>query len=234
MGQLRSSHIVEAAIWLVSAAILYALSFKFDQTIEIYKFGASAWPRALLVLIVLGVLGQLFWQYRFGDSPAQVDSSAGEQTVSDVVEEHSSTAWYVMTAVIVALPFLYMRIPEWIGAIAGWPNDQLGPVKIIVAAVILAVFAWLARNNNMGAMLAIPLMFAAMMEDFGFYALAPLFAIGVMVLMGERRSKWIAIITGIVYVFLTVMFVKVLYVGLPTGNIEPFYTFGTTVVNWLQ
>ncbi len=46
MGNLRTGHIVEGAIWLSLCLFLFAYSFEFDRDIEIYKFGASAWPRA--------------------------------------------------------------------------------------------------------------------------------------------------------------------------------------------
>jgi len=48
MGNLKTGHLVEAALWLALAGLLYAYSFRFDKEIEIYQFGASAWPRAVL------------------------------------------------------------------------------------------------------------------------------------------------------------------------------------------
>ena len=42
---------VEGLIWLVFAALVYALTFEFDQPLRGYAFGATAWPRAILSLI---------------------------------------------------------------------------------------------------------------------------------------------------------------------------------------
>ncbi len=135
---------------------------------------------------------------------------------------------------LIALPFIYMRVPEWIGNLASIPNDGLGPAKLVVGAAVVACFGFLARNNNVGGMLGLPLLFAAFLEDFGFYAMAPLFMLAVMWLMGERRYKPMFIIMAVLFSVLMVLFVKVLYVGLPTGNIEPFYSFGNWVVKILQ
>ena len=233
MGRLRPSHLVEAGLWLLAAAVLFALSFKFNQDIEIYKFGASAWPRALILLMVIGALGQLYWQYRFGDA-AQNETSESASDATEAASENTGVKWYLHTAAMIALPFVYMRVPEWIGQLASISNDDLGPVKLIVGALVIGLFAYMARSNRVGGMLGLPLMFAAMLQDFGFYAMAPLFMLAVMWLMGERRWRPMVIIMVILFGLLMTLFVKVLYVGLPTGNIEPFYSFGNWVVKILQ
>ncbi|MGI9465119.1 MAG: hypothetical protein ACR2OM_14320, partial [Aestuariivirgaceae bacterium] len=228
-GRLRPSHYVEAGLWLLAAAVLFGLTFKFNQEIEIYKFGASAWPRGLIVMTVLAVIGQLFWQYRFGDRTAEVggaDANIDEEGDS----ENSGLQWYAHTALLIALPFFYMRVPD----LFGLPVDQQGTIKLVTGAVVVAVFAWFARTNRVGGMIGLPLMFAAFLEDFGFYAMAPCFMVAVMWLMGERRLKPMLAVSALLFAILLLLFVKVLYVGLPTGNIEPFYSFGNWVVKMLQ
>jgi len=227
LGRLRPSHFVEAGLWLLAAAVLFGLSFKFNQDIEIYKFGASAWPRGLILLMVLAVAGQLFWQYRYGDRSAEVGGADIDEEGSS---ENSGVAWYAHTALLIALPFVYMRVPD----LFGLALDAQGPVKLITAAVVVPAFAWLARNNMVGGMLGLPLLFAAFLEDFGFYAMAPCFMVGVMWLMGERRFKPMLAVMALLFAILLVLFVKILYVGLPTGNVEPFYSFGNWVVKMLQ
>ena len=51
MGKLRPVHFFEAAFWLLLSSFLYIESFDFDRSIEIYKFGATAWPRTLILLM---------------------------------------------------------------------------------------------------------------------------------------------------------------------------------------
>ena len=57
MGKLSRSDILEAVFWLLIAVIFFAVSFSFNQPIEIYKFGATGWPRVILFLMVLVSLG---------------------------------------------------------------------------------------------------------------------------------------------------------------------------------
>ncbi len=233
MGQLRPAHLVEAGLWLLAAVVLFSLSFKFNQPIEIYKFGASAWPRALILLTVIAVVGQLYWQYRFGDGTAE-PGSAEERPDTDESSEDFDLQWYAQTAILIALPFVYMRVPEWFGWLLSLPTDGLGAIKLVTGAIIVAGFAILARRNRVGGMLGLPLLFAALLEDFGFYAMAPCFMLAVMWLMGERRIRPMIAVSALLFGLLLVLFVTILYVGLPTGNVEPFYSFGSWVVTLLQ
>ena len=111
MGNLRPGHIVEAGLWLALAAVLYVYSFEFDQSIEIYKFGATAWPRAIILLIVLAAIGQLLYQWKSGDAAtsrtvgAASDDGSGEAAH---VTGHSGFTWHVYIFLILAIPFAYM------------------------------------------------------------------------------------------------------------------------------
>jgi hypothetical protein len=90
------------------------------------------------------------------------------------------------------------------------------------------------RRNMVGAILTLPLLFAAMLENMGFYSLAPFFIIGVMFLFGEQRPKPMMAIMALIFGLLMLLFVKILFVGLPVGNIHPFYDIGSWVVTVLQ
>ena len=91
---------------------------------------------------------------------------------------------------MVAIPFVYLRVPDFIGGMMGLPADGLGTIKLVTAFPLMVLFGWMAYRNQVGGMLALPIFFAALLEDMGFYALAPGFAMCVMFLMGERRIKW--------------------------------------------
>ena len=56
MGRLSLGQWFEAGIWLAVAAVAFAFSFEFDRDIEMYRFGASGWPRLIILLIFLGTL----------------------------------------------------------------------------------------------------------------------------------------------------------------------------------
>lgn len=243
MGNLKTGHLLEAALWLALAAFLYAYSFDFDQSIEIYKFGASAWPRAVLLLIVVAALGQLAFNWKTGgrgaamleaasDDGAEAAAREAHHTIGGGADGMAGIKWYASTFGLLALPFLYLLLPGWLagGAEAG----ALHAVKLTAAAGIVAVYVAFARANRVGAMLALPVLFAAFMQDFGFYALAPVFILAVMFLLGERRVRWMALVAALIMGALLMLFVSILYVGLPTGNVSPFYEIGTGIVTLLQ
>ena len=63
MGKLSKPDIFEAAFWLLLAVVFFAVSFSFNQPIEIYKFGATGWPRVILFLMALIALGNFYHAY---------------------------------------------------------------------------------------------------------------------------------------------------------------------------
>jgi hypothetical protein len=237
MGKLRVGHIVEAGLWLGLVIVLYIYSFEFDKEIEIYKFGASAWPRAILLLIAIAAIGQLVGHWKQGDgSASNMIGQANDDGLGDVAAEthHNSARWYAWTLFLIAIPFVYMNLPGWIAATMSLEKTGLNSVKLVCAGLLLAVYIFSIRGNHVGGILALPILFAAFLQDFGFYAMAPIFILGVMYLMGERRIKHMGAIMVAVFAILMLLFVTILYVGLPTGNITPFYEFGTTIVNIIQ
>lgn len=177
MGKLRPGHLVEAAIWLGFAALALYFTFAFDRPLEIYKFGAAAWPRAIIVMIVLAALGQLFSRWRAGEEDdGDIEQSAAPSAPSPA-DPAALRDYYLRVVPIVGLPFLY----------------------------------------------------AYLLEPVGFYSLTPPFIAAIIWLMGERRWKSILAITALIYSVLVFLFATVLYVGLPTGNLHPFYD----ISNWL-
>lgn len=278
-----TSHYVEAAIWLILAAFLFSQTFSFNQDIEIYRYGAAAWPRTIIILMAIAAIGQLVYNRRRANRPpdessavepvpdrnalrldtgarqashapvtaawpsnhglswtrehdqAVADSRSIEETV-DQAEDSDNTGlnWYLHTFFLVALPFVYINLPKILAGTADVGSPELNRYKLIVAALVSVVFIIAAWRNHLGAVLALPVLFAAMMQDLGFYALAPVFILGVMFLMGERRAHWMASVMLGIYTIIMTMFVVILYVGLPTGYVRPFYDFGTWMVKVLQ
>lgn len=83
MGRLTKGHLIEAAVWLVIIGVFYAYSFEFNQEIEIYRFGATAWPRVVIVLLLIALIGNLYYQYHHGSAAqgtqlGQVDNDEGD------------------------------------------------------------------------------------------------------------------------------------------------------------
>ena len=237
MGRLRVGHLVEAAFWLGLCIVLYAYSFEFDKDIEIYKFGATAWPRTIILLIAVAAIGQLVHHWFKGDEASSKMISAA---VDDGAEEaahaahHETLKWYLSTFALLSIPFIYMRVPEWIAGTAEPGDTGLRITRVIVAAILAVIVVYFIRHHRVRVALMFPLFFAALLEDFGFYTLAPFFIIGVMYLFGERRAKPMVLIMALIFGLLLTLFVKILFVGLPVGNIRPFYDIGSWVVTVLQ
>ena len=233
MSRLTTSHKVEAAFWLALAAFFFVYSFEFDQNIEIYKYGATLWPRTILLLIALAAIGQFLDQRKNGD---KVSSNAMAAAHEDSAQEteYNSLGWYLNTFILLLLPFIYMNLPDKIINHLAIPEDGEGRIKILCAVAIFIAYLIIGWRNHVGAILTLPILFAALMQDMGFYALAPVFIVGVMLLMGERRVSRMALIMPLICGLLLAFFVSLLYVGLPTGNISPFYDFGNWVVKTFQ
>ena len=170
MGHLKKFHILEAAIWVTIAAIFFGFSFEFNQEIEIYKFGATGWPRAVVLMLILVIIGNLFHQKMHGSG-----AQAGRVGVTD--DDMDNT------------------------------EKSMSSILNIIAFVLL------------------PVIYAWSLKPVGFYASTPIFAALVIILLGERRIKWIIGISALIYAMLIGLFMIVLNAPLPQGTVSPFYDF---------
>jgi len=237
MGKLRIGHLVEAGIWLSLCLFLFAYSFEFDQNIEIYKFGATAWPRTIILLMAIAAIGQLAHHWYKGDeASSDMISAAVDDGSEEAAHEahHEDLKWYLSTLALLTIPFVYLRVPNWIADAVSAGDSGLHLLRIIVAVILAAIVIYYMRHYRVRVALMLPLFFAALLEDFGFYTLAPFFIIGIMYLFGERRAKPMLLIMALIFGLLLTLFVNILYVGLPVGNIRPFYDIGSWVVTVLQ
>ena len=237
MGKLRPGHLVEASFWLGLCLFLYVYSFEFERDIEIYKFGATAWPRAIILLIALAAIGQLIHHYLRGDEESsKLVSAAVDDGAEEAAHEahHESVRWYLSTFALLSIPFIYMRLPDWIAGWFGADQTGLHIIRVVIAAILVAIVVYYVRHYRVRVALMLPLFFAALLDDFGFYSVAPFFIIGVMYVFGERRPKHMAVIMALIYGILLMLFVSILFVGLPVGNVRPFYDIGSWVVTVLQ
>jgi hypothetical protein len=127
MGNLKKSDVIEAAFWLSLASIFFAFTYQFNQPIEIYKFGATGWPRAIILTMIVVTLGNVIYNIKHGAKPLK--SRIGASDKSDAVEYHSLSD-YIKTAVILLLPLIYALLLKPVGFYSGTP--------IFIALIMLA------------------------------------------------------------------------------------------------
>ncbi len=81
-GRPKLTLCLEWGFWISLAAAGYWLTFDFDEPLDIYRFGASGWPRFILLCMVVGATLQLILglqkERRNAAGPANDSATAGE------------------------------------------------------------------------------------------------------------------------------------------------------------
>lgn len=118
MGKHRTSDLIEAIFWLALAVIFFSVSFQFNQPIEIYKFGATGWPRVILFLTAVVAIGNFYQAYTKGAvaQKGRVGASEEAETV-----HYKSFSQYLQTAWLLILPLIYAMTLKPVGFYCGTP-----------------------------------------------------------------------------------------------------------------
>lgn len=77
-SRLTPSQWIEIGIWTALVALFFGASFYYDKGFSVFKYGTAAWPRVLLVLMALAIVGQVA-EYL---AHAQGDKSRRDQSAS--------------------------------------------------------------------------------------------------------------------------------------------------------
>ena len=118
MGKLNTSHLVEAITWTAIAALFFIYSFEFNQKIEIYKFGATAWPRSILSMLILVIVGNLFYQRANGSNPQPGRVGISEDDLEGADKSLSS---FVNIGCFLVLPLIFAWSLKPVGFYAASP-----------------------------------------------------------------------------------------------------------------
>ena len=148
MGRLNRAHLIEAAIFLLIVVIFYGYSFEFNQPIEIYIFGATAWPRTVVFLLLVAIAGNLYYQYKFG-SAAQ-EGRLGVAETSEDGADFSDTRTLARMLGILFTPFvfawllkpvgIYFSAPFFIAAVMVLFGERRWKAILIMTLVIYLIF----------------------------------------------------------------------------------------------
>ncbi len=99
---------LEPCIWLMLALAAYIFSADFSQDMDIYKFGASGWPRMIIFLIVVVALFEA-WDIKRHSTVAQAKSEKSED------EKEGNSRPLLSFYMLMGLPLLYAALLETIG-----------------------------------------------------------------------------------------------------------------------
>ena len=144
MGRLTLTHWVEAGVFLLIVAIFYGFSFEFNQSIEIYRFGATAWPRVIIGILLLATIGNIWFQYKHGSSSqGTVGQNEDEADFSD-----SKTITRMAAVLLTPLIFawllkpvgIYFSAPFFIAAIMWLFGERRWKAILTMTVVIYVLF----------------------------------------------------------------------------------------------
>ena len=145
MGRLTRASLVEAAAFLGIVALFYGYTFEFNQPIEIYRFGATAWPRVVLLLLLIATLGNIWFQYKHGSA---TQGTIGQN--EDDAPDFSTPGSFGRMVAVLLTPFvfawmlkpvgIYSAAPFFIAAIIWLFGERRWKAILIMTGVIYVVF----------------------------------------------------------------------------------------------
>ena len=154
MGKLSRAHFIETGIWLFIFIVFFSFSFEFNKPIEIYKFGATGWPRSILFLLILVGIGNLYYAWNNGSETQKGRVGFSEES-SEVT--YNSLSQVTKTSIILLLPLAYAILLKPVGFYAGtpffialilmaWGERRIGiilMVTLIIYAFLIILFMFL-------------------------------------------------------------------------------------------
>lgn len=160
MGQLTKSHLVESGVWGLIALVFFGYSFEFNQPIEIYKFGATGWPRVILILLLLVTAGNIYHQYKHG--PAVQKGRVGIAETEESSTDYSNPATLAKIVAVLFTPFIFAYLLKPVGMYSAAP-------------VFIAMIIWLFGERRWKWILGITVLIYAILLGLFVVALnAPL------------------------------------------------------------
>ena len=113
MGNLTRSHMIETGVWLAIFIIFFVYSFEFNQPIEIYKFGATGWPRVVLLLLLLATIGNFFYLRTHGSAVQK--GRVGIADEDGAGTDYSDTGAVKKVVGVLGTPFVFAMLLKPVG-----------------------------------------------------------------------------------------------------------------------
>jgi len=107
---------LEFAAWMAIAAFFYGFSFEFADTMGAFQWGAAAWPRGVVLILVITAVVHLLIRMR-----ALKRQQAGGTTRDEVEHAGIDPAAALRAAGMISIPILYVVLLPHIGFYVGTP-----------------------------------------------------------------------------------------------------------------
>lgn len=144
MGRLKRTHLFEAGIFLLIIAVFYGFSFEFDRPIEIYRFGATAWPRVIIGVLLIATIGNIWFQYKHGSSSQATIGQSGDEADFSDTKTITRMAAVLLTPLVFAYLLkpvgIYFSAPFFIAAIMWLFGERRWKAILIMTVVIYVLF----------------------------------------------------------------------------------------------
>ncbi len=105
-----SSEIFEGLVWITIACVAFVLTYEFNEPLAHYRYGASGWPRTLILGIVIFAVINALWSFFLARRQGAAD--AGEAPLSDKPLSRSTTGASVhlkrLGSFVVPLLYLFL------------------------------------------------------------------------------------------------------------------------------
>jgi hypothetical protein len=104
------SAIYEGLIWILIACVAFALTYQFNEPLPQYRYGASGWPRTLIIAMAVFAVINLLWGFFLSGGKGVVGT--GEAELSDAPPTRSTTRASVnikrLGAFVIPLLYLFL------------------------------------------------------------------------------------------------------------------------------
>lgn len=128
----RFDHFVECAIWSSIAVGMWIYSFAFDREMSTFALGPVAWPRAVLVLIIVAAVGALIADWR----ARQHQTDPATTGAADVAPDTMDGAARLRLLAAILLPLVYV----WLLPRAGYFATT--PFFLAAYMYVLGISSW--------------------------------------------------------------------------------------------
>ena len=110
---------IETVVWSLIAIIFFGYTFEFNQPIEIYKFGATGWPRVIILLLILVTAGNLYHHFKYGSAIQK--GRVGIAETDESPTDYSNPATLAKIIAILFTPFLFAYLLKPVGMYSAAP-----------------------------------------------------------------------------------------------------------------